>query len=87
MKHTLIALLALGLCLVGCGKKELTLKQRAEQGDAEAQFNLGLMYGSGRGVEKDEKEGVKWIRKAAEQGFEPAKAFFKKLSEQQKPKK
>ena len=40
----------------------------AEQGDASAQFNLGLMYGNGRGVLKDEAEAVRWYRLAAEQG-------------------
>jgi len=39
------------------------------------------MYESGRGVEKDEEEAVKWYRKAAEQGYEPAKAALKKLSQ------
>ena len=41
---------------------------KAEQGDAEAQSLLGLMYDNGRGVLKDDKEAVKWWRKAAEQG-------------------
>ena len=40
----------------------------AEQGDAAAQFNLGLMYNNGRGVLKDEAEAVRWYRLAAEQG-------------------
>ena len=40
----------------------------AEQGDAEAQINLGVMYETGRGVPKDDKEAVKWYRLAAEQG-------------------
>ncbi|MDG4550199.1 MAG: hypothetical protein P9G45_07275, partial [Candidatus Contendobacter sp.] len=40
----------------------------AEQGDADAQFNLGVMYDNGQGVRKDEAEAVKWYRKAAEQG-------------------
>ena len=39
----------------------------AEQGQAIAQFNLGLCYHEGRGVEKDLSEAVKWFRKAAEQ--------------------
>ena len=43
-------------------------KALAEKGDAKAQYNLGLMYEKGRGVEKDLKEAVKWWRKAAEQG-------------------
>ena len=40
----------------------------AEQGDAGAQTNLGVMYGNGEGVTQDYKEAVKWYRKAAEQG-------------------
>ena len=40
----------------------------AKQGDASAQFNLGLMYDNGRGVLKDDAEAVRWYRLAAEQG-------------------
>lgn len=43
-------------------------KKAAEQGDALAQYNLGLHYVDGRGVAKDDAEAVKWYRKAAEQG-------------------
>ncbi len=40
----------------------------AEQGDAAAQFALGVMYDNGLGVTQDYAEAVKWYRKAAEQG-------------------
>ena len=40
----------------------------AEQGDAVAQYNLGLMYGNGQGVPQDYAEAVKWYRLAAAQG-------------------
>ena len=40
----------------------------AEQGHAEAQFKLGVMYVYGWGVPEDYAEAVKWWRKAAEQG-------------------
>jgi len=40
----------------------------AEQGDASAQFNLGLMYAKGDGVIQDYKEALKWYRLSAEQG-------------------
>ena len=40
----------------------------ADQGDASAQFNLGLMYANGRGVLKDEAEAGRWYRLAADQG-------------------
>ena len=40
----------------------------AEQGYADAQFNLGLMYVNGEGVEKDVVQAVELFKKAAEQG-------------------
>lgn len=44
----------------------------ARQGDAEAQFYLGLCYNYGDGVEKDLSEAVVWFRKAAHQGLAQA---------------
>ena len=44
----------------------------AEKGDATAQFNLGVMYDNGQGVEQDYAEAVKWYRKAAMQGVASA---------------
>ena len=40
----------------------------AEQGDANAQTKLGIMYDKGQGVPKNHAEAAKWYRKAAEQG-------------------
>ena len=40
----------------------------AEQGDAKAQLNLGVMYNYGEGVPEDDAEAVRWYRLAAEQG-------------------
>ena len=40
----------------------------AEQGLADAQFNLALMYEHGEGVVQDYKKALKWYRLAAEQG-------------------
>jgi len=48
------------------------LKDAAEQGDAEAQFSLGLSYDIGNGVAEDHKEAVRWYTKAAEQGHADA---------------
>ncbi|HIE87808.1 MAG TPA: sel1 repeat family protein, partial [Gammaproteobacteria bacterium] len=39
----------------------------ANQGDADAQYLLGLMYANGRGVPQDDKEAVRWYRLAADQ--------------------
>lgn len=44
------------------------LKPMADQGDATAQFNLGVMYAEGEGVPQDYKEAVKWYRLGANQG-------------------
>ncbi len=44
----------------------------AEQGNAKAQYNLGVMYGNGRGVKQDYFKAVNWYRKAAEQGHADA---------------
>ncbi len=41
----------------------------AELGDAEAQYNLGVMYDEGAGRERDLAMAAKWYREAAEQGF------------------
>ncbi|MBQ7796059.1 MAG: sel1 repeat family protein, partial [Lachnospiraceae bacterium] len=41
--------------------------QAAEQGDSEAQYQLGLLYLEGLGVKKDEKTGAGWIQKSAAQ--------------------
>ena len=43
-------------------------KPLAEEGNAAAQNNLGLMYHNGWGVPQDYKEAVNWYRLAAEQG-------------------
>ena len=44
----------------------------AEQGLADAQFQLGLMYARSEGVTKDHVKAVKWFRMAAEQGHADA---------------
>ena len=41
----------------------------AELGDAEAQFNLGVMFDEGAGRDQDLVAAAGWYRKAAEQGF------------------
>jgi TPR repeat protein len=72
------------LLMTGCGESQLekrarleeestaaeplTLEQRAVAGDAVAQYNLGVMYYEGQGMEQDFKDAAKWFRKASEQG-------------------
>lgn len=64
----------LGLCLVflvlSCARDNTAaLRAGAEQGDAAAQFKLGVMYRLGQGVAQDDKQAAAWFRKAAEQGL------------------
>ena len=40
----------------------------AEQGDADAQLNLGFMYDNGYGVPQDYTKAITWYRRAAERG-------------------
>jgi TPR repeat protein len=44
----------------------------AEQGDAAAQKEIGLMYAKGQGVVQSDEEALKWFHKAADQGFAEA---------------
>jgi len=51
---------------------EKEFRASAEQGDAEAQYNLAMVYDRGVGVETDGSEALKWYRQAAEQGYAKA---------------
>jgi len=65
------------------------LKPLAEQGDAKAQIRVGLMYGLGLGVERDDKQAVHWHKKAlnileplAEQGDADAQYLLGRMYEE-----
>ena len=45
------------------------LRPLAEQGNAKAQTNLGILYGKGNGVTRNFQEAAKWWRLAAAQGL------------------
>ena len=79
-----IAIIGSSLLTIGCSKELEQCKVNyskynyseafkfcsvaAEQGHAEAQFNLGYMYQYGQGVKQDYFKAVEWYQKAAEQG-------------------
>nr|WP_034909049.1 SEL1-like repeat protein [[Eubacterium] cellulosolvens] len=54
-------------------------QKAADQGDAQAQINLGCCYTAGRGVTQSYEKAVEWFQKAAEQGNENAKEILKSL--------
>ncbi|MCK9202465.1 MAG: sel1 repeat family protein [Gallionella sp.] len=53
-------------------KAALLYSLLAKQGNAVAQFNLGIMYEHGRHLPKNAKESIQWYLLAAEQGYAPA---------------
>lgn len=48
------------------------LRQRAAEGDRDAMFKLGLMYATGRGVNEDDAEAIRWYEEAARAGHAAA---------------
>ena len=56
------------------------LEPLAKEGNAPAQFNLGVMYRDGQGVPQDDAQAAAWFRKAAEQGDAVAKQALERLS-------
>jgi TPR repeat protein len=44
----------------------------AEQGDARAQYGLGVLHWRGLGVAADPRQAVRWFASAARQGYRPA---------------
>ena len=49
-----------------------SLMDAAEQGDAVAQYNLGVSYRDGKGIQQDYKKAFDWFKKSAEQGYAAA---------------
>ena len=49
---------------------------RGENGNADAQYHLARMYALGRGVDRDNARSTKWLRRAAEQGHDGARAVL-----------
>ncbi|MBI2311706.1 MAG: sel1 repeat family protein [Betaproteobacteria bacterium] len=43
-------------------------RKAAEQGNADGELGLGLMYASGEGVKRDVAQAVKWVSSAAQKG-------------------
>lgn len=54
------------------GEAVRLFRKSAEQGDAQAQYSLGICYKYGRGVPQDVKEALKWFRKSAKGGYTKA---------------
>ena len=72
-RAAMAALILLAAALpMAAGQLPDGLRERAEQGDAVAQADLGRRYYAGEGVPQDDAEAARWTRLAAEQGHAPA---------------
>lgn len=64
--------LAAGLKAYHAGKFDTALKEFRKDKSARALYNVGVMYMKGEGVATDPKEGVAWLRKAADRKYADA---------------
>src|SRR5690242_10770403 len=70
MRQSIMVHFSMVVALVGIGFGQADLKEltaRAEKGDAQAQFDLGLRLHQGNGVPKDDAAALQWFLKAAAQ--------------------
>ena len=66
-----VAVLVATTSVVGIAQQESIeeIRAKAEQGDADAQYSLGVIYRQGQGVAPDDVEAARWFRLAADQGL------------------
>ena len=55
---------------------EILFQESAAQGDAVAQYNLGLLYMHGHGVSQDDARAVEWYTNSADQGIVNAQCIL-----------
>ncbi len=86
MRFYLLSLTLFSLVLIsGCVQSQLPvnnealeqealeqIEAEARQGDVNAQYQLGVRYGHGEGVDHNSDEAKKWVRLAAEKGHPQA---------------
>ena len=75
-KQLLLSLLAFCCSLWSCTQNFESYKEKAEQGDKEAQYQVGRCYEKGEGVPVDKEKAVEWYKKAAEQGHAEAQFYL-----------
>ncbi len=58
----------------------------ANKGDERAEYNVGMMYMKGLGVERKKMDAYKWLRRASKHGNKEASLFFKQMNERYEKK-
>jgi len=61
------------------------LHDAADQGEADAQHNLGVMYAVGKGTPRDYVEAYMWLSLAVAQGDEEVRGHFDSIERQITP--
>jgi TPR repeat protein len=77
-----------GLVAYARGNYAVALKlwlPHADQGHAEAQNNLGVIYANGRGVPQDYVSAHMWFSLAADHGFERGRTSYERLAKRMTP--
>jgi TPR repeat protein len=67
--------------LMAQGQTIADLVQKAQAGDAKAQFDLANAYNTGKGVPLDRAKAIEWLRKSADQGYAGAQVTLGRLYE------
>jgi len=58
----------------------------ANKGDNRAEYNIGMFYMHGLGVERKKMDAYKWLRRASKHGNKEATTFFKEMTERYEKK-
>jgi TPR repeat protein len=73
---------------LGCGTVQKNLKKAyeafeksAKKNCAQGQYHLGILYINGEYVEKNGKIGIDYVKKAAEQDYQPAVDYMKQIKQ------
>jgi TPR repeat protein len=57
-------------------KKFFYANRAAQRGNPKAQFDLAIMYATGRGVQRNERMAFNWFHKSARNNYAPAKHYM-----------
>lgn len=57
--------------------------ENAEAGEADAQYEVGIMYLKGQGVSQDRDKAIQWLKKASDAGNQQATSKLGRIQEQQ----
>ncbi|TIT48383.1 MAG: sel1 repeat family protein, partial [Mesorhizobium sp.] len=54
-------------------------EKAAQKNDGKAQFNLGVMYLKGVGVEENTELAIQWLKRSAAQGYDGAEEALNRI--------